>query len=842
MKKSYFYLLVASMLLAGCASTTPENLIPDNFKEDLSGTYYSTSGTLEIQNNAVLLNNKELSLTKCAVESFEETNLDSTLSVEHAVFYFKDGNDNYRARLKGENNLYQLLLEQKIDNGYETVDYFMPSIESLNGAYTGYGDSNAYNVVYHIGNDFNFYRGYFDIGIKYPSYSMTTDSWYAESFYTLTEDGLKPVISINDYVDGYEYGKFIANEIGGLHGLSYIEDQSWLFYFYDPMFITYPYFANEENVLQDGTIDPATLTTSIGGKNYSYSFTKDDNIGQVVTLIEGTNTIKAYPTQYGMILETSEGTIEYAYNSTEYLDGSYTLYDNTFEYNYENDEVKFNNVVVNHSFAIVNHQKSIKISTENGDFAFTPFKQKIAVLVSTETDKYFYVNESAYSESYNHTFARKGYGTYDEIIVTPDFTVVYDGKIVEGSLIYDPILEYPYISFNIDNTTYQFSLIEQSIGAARLYSENSEPLDFFVKENITALYNEYTCHHETDLVVNPYTIEYFGNSVDYAISAYYYEPAFSYLMAITFNVEDKEMLAFSNKDMIAIDILSADGKVETKSFITTEQFSSLVGTYYLEGTYGPEKFTLTSDGHFYADTVNSTNTGLVYDVEYDYSLKMTYGSSTQAYPTIIFHATDTQSLDLVKNGDKLTLNLLTYVADYLFKFNGVYVSDYGVVVELRDDALYIDGNLATVNSVTYDEYGTYINATSGFNTYTYSFYDYGEDGIYLFTDDTLYSSYTKSEFDFDSLVGTYTYLTTTYELKINYVLGTGIAHGYTLSDGFMNYTSYSIVTHDGYLSLKFSVGLDTIYIYATDSGNVLEVVSAGLPPVPPPPPPPPPIL
>lgn len=842
MKKRYFYLVVASMLLAGCASTTPENLIPENFKEDLSGTYYSANGKLEVSETAVTFNEKELKPTKFVVESFEEQILDATKSVEHAVIYLKDGKDNYRTYLSGSDNYYQLVLEQKIDGDYKIIDHFMPSIESLTGAYTGYGDSHPNNVVYHVGNNFNFHRGFFDIGIKAPSYGMITDSLYIESFYTLTEDGLQVVASFKDYADGYEYGKFVAATIDGQEGLCYADSTDWLFYYYDPMFVTYPYYADENTSFASGTIDPSTLSVTIGETSYSYSISRDEKIGQVVTLVNGTNTTKAYPTQYGMVLETADSTTEFVSDSVEYLAGTYKHIDKTFSYDLNSNEVKLNGEIVDHSFAIFNHQKSIKVTTDEGELFFSPFKQNIAILVTSSTSETFYINEESYSSSYGHNFISKGYGTYDEITITPDFTVIYDGKIVDGSLIYDPKLEYPYVDFSINGETYIFSLIEASIGAAQLKTPNGETYDFFIKEKITDLYNEYTSHHETDLIINPYTIEYYGKSVDYAVSAYYYEPIFGYLMSITFNTDDKKMLAFTNTDMIAIDITNADGTIETKTFIATEQFASLVGSYYLEGTFGPEKFTLTADGHFYADTVNSTNNGLIYDVEYDYSLKMSYGLMGEAYPTIIFHATSTQSLDLIKNGDKLTLNLLTYVADYLFKFNGVYISDYGTVVELRADALYVDGKLATINSITYDEYGTYINATAGFSTYTYSFYDYGEGEIYLYTDDMLYSCYMKSDFDFDSLVGEYTSSLTTYTLSINYVPGTEIANGYALSNGFMTYTTYSIVMHDGYLSLQFNIGFDTIYIYATESGNVLEVVSAGLPPVPPPPPPPPPLF
>ena len=90
-KKNFLLLFVLPLLLTGC-STTPENLIPEGFIEDLTGTYVSKEGTLEVDNESIKLNGKVLTPTKYVVEEFTE----NEEAVDHAVTYFKDGKDEYR--------------------------------------------------------------------------------------------------------------------------------------------------------------------------------------------------------------------------------------------------------------------------------------------------------------------------------------------------------------------------------------------------------------------------------------------------------------------------------------------------------------------------------------------------------------------------------------------------------------------------------------------------------------------------------------------------------------------------------------------------------------------------
>lgn len=841
MKKRFFYFLVASMLLAGCGNKGPENLIPSDFIEKLDGQYFSVEGSLNVLGDTVKFNDLELKATKFQVEQFDESFGEETKAVDHAVTYLKNGKEKYRLYFKGENGFYQLHLEKETKDGYDSVATFMPSIEEFTGAYTGMGDSNEYNVVYHIGNDFDFYRGYFNIGKYIKGLDMLNDTEYVESFVTFDESGMQKVISICDYADNYEYYKVKLGTIDNQTGLLDVEYDSYLAFYHDPMYLTYPFYSNEGS-LSASVINPSEKSVTIGDVTYSYENAADEK-GQVVTLTNGSSSIETRPTQYGMTWSKDGNVIEYTFDSVMYLLGDYqyknslyslTMNDDLTDYvlNIDGQEKEF-------TYAVFNHRKAIKVSMDNKDVYFTPFKTSIAIMASDDKENKFYINEQAFLTIYNDSFVSKSYDDYETLSIDSEFKVSYKSETAQGYLIYNPALEYPYLEFTLANKNYVLTILEAGTGIAQL-TEGNNSKDFFVENSVTELYHSYTSHHETEVVINKDSLTYYGEeNVKYELEAYYSTFSYSYVMAINFQSESKgsKCQAFANKGLIAVDETKGHLFAQTTVYIDVDYFADLVGEYYLDGTFGPEKFVLTSDGHFYADTLNSTNDGLIKDVEYEYSLKMTYDLYGGAYPTIVFYRDGGQSLDLVKQNNALVVGgTLPYVVDYLFDYNGIYTLDNSVI-ELRGNALYVDGTQATISEVTaHDDGSTSIKASVGFLSYTYTF-NQDDEGKYVVSDSDANNKYRQSSFDFDSLVGEYTVTSGTYTISFDYYLGTGIVSGYLLTDGVSKVSTYSVVFYEGHLALKFSLGFNTVYVYASETGNVLEVVSASLPPVPPPPPP-----
>ncbi len=846
MKKSFLVYSFAFILLASCGSNNNTNL--SEFDENLIGKYNGISGRFEVLDDKIMYNDVVLKPTNYKVESFKEnfTEINDNeeivvveRSVEHTVGYLKNGKAQYRMYLSGKDGNYNLTLEQKVKKDYVYVDSFMPSIDEFSGAYTGYGDSNAYNTVYHIGGDFDTNRGHYTIGYYGAFFGYYVDLYYADSYLNVTENGLSKVISLCDYADNYEYYKLELSTINNVTGLVDLNDKSYISFYYDPMYLTYNYYSNDSSI-NGSIIDPANKTVIISDVTYSYEQKVDEN-GQYVILTNGSTTINTRPTQYGMLWNQNGVEKEYVFDSVDGLIGSYEYKDEKFTLNKDYDTSEYNLLINGQKqelkYALYNHQKAIKVKIDGKDAYFTYFKQNTAIMCSVDNEDIFFTNKELFISYYNHIFICKEYDLYEIVVIDEEYSVSYKDSKNEGTVIFNPLKLYPYIEFTVGKTEYTFALLEPNNGVAQL-SSDKETFDFFILENVEDIYQDYTSHHQTEVSISKNNISYFGSEVSYELEAYYSEYSYAYVMAINFKVNGTKYQGFTNTGLLAVDEVKESSKGVTKVFIDVKEFAKLVGEYYLEGTFGPEKFKITEDGHFYADTLNSGKNGLDYDVEYDYTLEMSYDAyGYEAYPVIVFESQNTY-VKLTKMGHALYVNgVMAYYADYLFNYQGIYVTNAQEVVELRGETLYVDGTKATISEIAHNGSETSIEALVNGESKTYKF-NKEDKKNYLTIGDSNEKAY-KADIDIDSFVGTYEYNGTTYTLAADNYIGTQIANGYILASGLLNTKEYSIVMYEGHIAMKFTLGLDTVYIYSGSDGNVIEVVSASLPPLPPLPPAPP---
>lgn len=875
MKKPYLLVLtLASLLVVSCGeqvsssspegspsseSTTsevvvskePDNFIPDGFKENLNGTYYSKEGTLVVGQDKVVLEGKDYYPTKYIVEDFNEMVGKESRSVEHAVTYLNASDGQYRIYYKGNDNRYQLALEKLEGEEYELVELFMPSIEEFTGIYSNYGQDDSYhgteyNINFCFGNDFNFYRGVYDVGVYGMSIGLRHDTNYLKSFKSFINDELRTVVGYYDWADDYEYYTLVKED--DVNDGLYDSDYQYTSMYYDPLFLTFPYFANGNKTLQGTNLNVSEKKVTFGEIEYTYSFQASEK-GEVVNLTSDSKNVKLSPTQYGMLWEENNVVTEYVYDSVSYVYGNYKYGDLSFELkNNENGEpvVLVNGEEAEFSYDIRNHKKAVKVNINNEDYYFTPFNQDIVILAETSKGQIFFVDETEYSEVYAKTFVNKEVGVYQELAVTEDFTVNYDGRLVKGNIFYDGKEKYPHLEFAIDSKEYKLSLLDLATDAAVL--ECGEEKTYFVSENVLSkYYDAFVSQSEDDLVVSKFKLSYFGEEYDYSVEPYYSDYYFKYFVNVNFETNDKKVNCSFENDMVTITETKNNGIKTTKTAITRDAFDSLVGTYYFNGEFGPEKLKLTDDGHFYADTVNETDDGLVYDVEYSYSLSTVLSNDLVTIkPIVTFYpvAGSKNGINCMKDGYKLMIGDVPYTVDYLFKCNGVYVDAGNAnVVEVREDKVYVNGTLSTVKEVKCDEWGTYITVEKGFSEVTYTFSDYGDGVLYPSSNENGYTEYSKVELNYNALLGEYINGVTTYTLSRATLVSGKIEYGYKLSNGLLTVNEYSVVLKDGNIALKFALGGDSVYLYLVDGQKVIEVVSSiPLPPGPSLPPPPPPLI
>ena len=169
----------SSSTVSSSSSTGIIDERPDDFVDDLTGKYYSKEGELVVSEDEVRFNEESLKPYKYSMEVFEETIDYENEEVTHAVTYLKNGSDEYRIYFSGDGK-YQLAFEKKVNDKFETISKFMPSIEEFSGSYSAYGDGNEYNMLFNISNSFNSYYGHFDMSYYGLFAGFVPDFYYID--------------------------------------------------------------------------------------------------------------------------------------------------------------------------------------------------------------------------------------------------------------------------------------------------------------------------------------------------------------------------------------------------------------------------------------------------------------------------------------------------------------------------------------------------------------------------------------------------------------------------------------------------------------------------------------
>ena len=294
-------------------------------------------------------------------------------------------------------------------------------------------------------------------------------------------------------------------------------------------------------------------------------------------------------------------------------------------------------------------------------------------------------------------------------------------------------------------------------------------------------------------------------------------------------------LGFNTSYVLSEDMLDASGQlIDQTTYIPYEYYEDLIGTYYFDGAYGPEKFKLTNDGHFFADTLDK-ETGELKEVEYAYRLTMIRNATTGLLQAVIgFEAVENTFVLLYKVENGLLSFSSVYTREDLFNVRGVYAtSDNSTVVHMVDNVVYINGDEYSITNVETLTNGVKFDTASG--GFSLSIL---EDGTLTLNDGTSESSLTKIDFDLSSFVGDYSSQSTSgATVKFEAVVDpmTNVTT-YKLNKNGMA-LSYVITSYEGHVALKFTDISGTYYLY-NDGTRVVYVEEAGglLPPPPPPPP------
>lgn len=803
---------------------------------EFEGTYYGKNQTLIVGDNEVKLGTEvnPFSITNIKKEKL----VSSTGLFTRTVAYLKNDDGKEYKMYYSPSSFYTLQLEEKTAEGYKLVNDFQPVNEQLQGAFNSYGDGSPYNLNLYFGSEFDNTYGVFKINYGNYNLSKSADTYYYVTYFGTVKGEKTFFFNIYDYYDNYDYGRYGLVSSNGVVGL-YSYEYDYLEYVSDTVNLSDSYFFEDGSEITLSA-DTEANTVVYNEVTYTYSSSFDSN-GQVITLkSEGNNDVTIRPDVYGATFTEGDVTKYGAYNETSCFEN----------YVYGNKDVEFiftqewdgnylllvNGEETEFEFLISDKRKSIKFVLNGNTYVVSPEKFTVALKITNGDNVDYLVNESSYKSQFISEFINVVDGKKSVLSCDYNLTVTYgENKTADGYLYYVPGMKSPTLKYEVDGVTNELEILDEKNNIYSLKSGDTVAT-YFNKVNFDAGYGTYTHKFEKEIVFEDTTITYYGEKVNYTLVAEYNASSFSYDTKIEFVIgEVKHSLLYTSTLVLSEDVIENGKVVDSITYIQYEYFESLCGTYYFDGAYGPEKFKLTTDGHFYADTFND-ETNQLEEVEYDYRLTMNKNSSTgQLEPVIGFEALENFFVLLYQvNNGLISFNSI-YVREDIFNLRGVYAtSDESTVVYMVDNLVYVNGKEYNITNIEVLTDGIRFASEGLGNTFTFT-----NDGELTLNDGSLDLELAKVDFNPADYAGEY-HLDSDPTLSIKFEAVTDIMTNvvsYKLRRGDTT-LSYIVTSYEGHLALSFANGLSTYYLFK-DGDTVVYVEDSGFLPPPPPPPPPP---
>lgn len=799
---------------------------------EFEGTYYDKNQTLIVGDNEVKLGTEvnPFSITNIKKEKL----VSSTGLFTRTVAYLKNDDGKEYKMYYSPSSFYTLQLEEKTAEGYKLVNDFQPVNEQLQGAFNSYGDGSPYNLNLYFGSEFDNTYGVFKINYGNYNLSKSADTYYYVTYFGTVNGEKTFFFNIYDYYDNYDYGRYGLVSSNGVVGLYSYEDD-YLEYVSDTVNLSDSYFFEDGSEITLSA-DTEANTVVYNEVTYTYSSSFDSN-GQVITLkSEGHNDVTIRPDVYGATFTEGDVTKYGAYNETscfenyvygnkdvefiftQDLDGNYLLLVNGEETEFE--------------FLISDKRKSIKFVLNGNTYVVSPEKFTVALKITNGDNVDYLVNESSYKSQFISEFINVVDGKKSVLSCDYNLTVTYgENKTADGYLYYVPGMKSPTLKYEVDGVTNELEILDENNNIYSLKSGDTVAT-YFNKVNFDAGYGTYTHKFEKEIVFEDTTITYYGEKVNYTLVAEYNASSFSYDTKIEFVIgEVKHSLLYTSTLVLSEDICDENGEVvDSTTYILYSYFESLVGTYYFDGAYGPEKFKLTSDGHFYADTLNK-ETNQLEEVEYNYRLTMNMNYTTgELSPVIGFEALPNYFVLLYKVDNGVLSFNSVYTREDLFNVRGVYASsDCSTVLYMVNNVAYLNGTECTISNIKTLTDGIQFALDETMETITIT-----NDGKVTISNKTGESQLEKVDFDITEYVGDYTSQSSSgLDVKFEEVVDplTNLTT-YKLKRGSTNF-DYVVTSYNGHIALMFVDIFGKYYLYKNGDEIVYTEEGGMLPPPPP---------
>lgn len=744
---------------------------------------------------------------------------------------------------------YTLSLEEKGEGFYglllkkdeEEIASFMPSLAGYDAFYAGNDADDYYNFYYSIGDYYDERHDLFKIGVL--SYSGASDTtYYALSGYGLVDGALRLTLGMYDYADDYLYDLYYpgVDESKGptLYGYDASSDEfyeSWQSVVGALSFT----FVGDGWADWNGYYDPESKTLTMADYATEYSVSNGfDGEGQLISL-SNDDTVSTYlrPNPTGLDAYDAEGKAlgSYAYNDFYYswygIDYVRDGVSVSFGNDYDDDwnlvyAMSVDGEAVEAEFIVENAKMAAKTLINGEETVFSVDKSGISLRAEKGEGTAFYLNYAAYSDRYAGSFYAVKDGVVSTLSISSSFGVTCGGKECVGSLSYEEGDLEPHVVFILDEVEYTFTSVDESIGYYSLVAGEAA-FDYFSESVYSSLNDTFTSTGVNRLYIDDGKLG-FGESADtaYDLEAYTENDGIDYLISLTYQTGTESNRLLSSN---GIDIYTTTGVTGSynigASYIPLDGFEALVGEYRACGRYGTETIKLSSDGHFYADTINDEGTGLTMSVEYSFSLAASLSDGEPVYG--LSFLTDGVSVPAYLSEGNLVIGTATYYPSYIYDLS-VTDSGIGAVYQNGSDLIYVENGSFYYN-------GELVEVENGHDSPLEVTIDgesvsltIGDDGLTLaFSSGS--RTFAKQDFDIDSYLGDYTVdvsgTSCTYSFKKT-TSSSNLLTGYGVEVQAGVVYKASVVLRDGVITIKASVTGVDIYIYNNGTENVMEYVSS----------------
>ena len=709
MKKKLLCLALTPLLMLGISScggkskgSEPDPVFTkDDYGPTLLGKFYTKNGTLEVnETNAVYKDgSKTITLTPKSIEKGNN-------SLYTINYVDKDTKDTYVFELNSKKHDF---IDDDTGEIYDTFTYyvptllknettaieFMPDISRYQGGYTSDGTCASSNNIFTIDNDYDASVNGFEMGIGSGGYYGTeySSSMYIQSYFHLTND--EWVIGGDFiYYDGDEYfdSFYITVEEEDdkvTYNINDTSDYPWLVSAPTAPF-GIEYFDKDNTDLNSG---------------YALSFYYDEDEGTVTSDWDTYLEVKEVYGDDGFYVMVDGTKLvlknDYAiYGEEKLFSADYYMFSSITDYTYQCDGysiclttnedweyvVMINEVEASEAYYALFEGTDFCIQAKDNDgnvYQFAPYTDNIVVAFKNDVKSYLFDYDSLVWDYCLDLFDSK----LNEVYIDSELNVTFGGESYEGKFAYedgDLAVSVAFDKYQIGALTNGiYYLYDSSIDGDAAYSY------LFDQYSIFNAAIEYTSNGQDNLKIDDfdYSLIIDDKAYEYVLEAFYVD--YNLYIGFVTTVNDEEHGYVIDGNSLADFIIENDNLFDNKSYVSVDTFNLLVGSYAYEGQYGTERFVLTSDGKFTADTLNSTKDALIKDVEYDYyiyededgniNLNFLYDNGNQII-----------EIPLVYTNGYFTVSGYQYYNEDIIALNGVYYGS-GYVVTANNGEVYING-------------------------------------------------------------------------------------------------------------------------------------------------------